>query len=244
MKRSPTLAQRHNGLVIVTGASRGIGRATALSLALDHGVHVLAIGRDGAALKTLREEVEKTGSTMELANIDLEDGPAVEQVVDIVAGRRILALIHNAGLLVSRPFGAHSSGELERVFRVNALVPLLLSQALAEGLAGEPAGHIVHIGSMGGFQDSVKFPGLAAYSASKAALVCIAQCLAVEFSGRGICSNCLALGAVDTDMLRTAFPGYRAPITASEMGAYIAEFALSGHKLYNGKVLPVALSTP
>lgn len=97
---------------------------------------------------------------------------------------------------------------------------------------------------MGGFQDSIKFQGLAAYSASKAALACMAQCLAEEFKDRGIRSNCLALGAADTDMLRAAFPGFKAPVSAETMGIYVARFALEGHKLFNGKVLPVSSSTP
>jgi NAD(P)-dependent dehydrogenase (short-subunit alcohol dehydrogenase family) len=140
--------------------------------------------------------------------------------------------------------GLHQRRELMDLYTTNVIAPLELTQALADELDGDPPGHIVHIGSMGGFQDSAKFPGLIAYSASKAALACMAQCLAEEFKGRGIRSNCLALGAVDTEMLRTAFPGYEAPVTASAMGAYVAQFSLTGHKLFNGKVLPVAVSTP
>jgi NAD(P)-dependent dehydrogenase (short-subunit alcohol dehydrogenase family) len=138
----------------------------------------------------------------------------------------------------------HQRADLERVFLTNAIAPLELSQALAANLAGDPPGHIVHIGSMGGFQDSAKFPGLVAYSASKAALACTAQCLAEEFKDRGIRSNCVALGSVDTEMLRAAFPGFRAGTTADAIGAYVAEFSLHGHNLFNGKVLPVATTTP
>jgi NAD(P)-dependent dehydrogenase (short-subunit alcohol dehydrogenase family) len=119
-----------------------------------------------------------------------------------------------------------------------------MAQGLADRLDGAPPGHVVGIGSMGGFQDSVKFQGLLAYSASKSALACIAQCLAEEFKDRGIRSNCLAIGAVDTAMLRAAFPDYTAPVGPEAMGSYIARFAMEGHNHYNGKVLPVALSTP
>jgi 3-oxoacyl-[acyl-carrier protein] reductase len=140
--------------------------------------------------------------------------------------------------------GQHQRTNLERLFAINVFVPLELSQALAPELSGDPPGHIVHVGSMGGFQDAAKFPGLVGYSSSKAALACMAQCLAEEFKGSGIRSNCLAIGAVDTDMLRTAFPGFTAPVGPADMGAYIAEFILNGHKLFNGKVLPVAVSTP
>jgi NAD(P)-dependent dehydrogenase (short-subunit alcohol dehydrogenase family) len=104
--------------------------------------------------------------------------------------------------------------------------------------------HILNIGSMGGFQGSSKFVGLSAYSASKAALHTLTECLAQEFAEKGIAVNCLALGSAQTEMLEKAFPGYQSPVMAFEMGKYIADFALTGHKFFNGKVLPVALSTP
>ncbi len=235
---------RAKDLVIVTGASRGIGRATARSLVLEHGVRVLALSRDGEALATLVTECASANGLLEVCAVDLAEGTAVQEVLATLAGRMVRALVHNAGLLHNKPMGQHTKADLERMFHTNVVVPLLLSQALAEQLAGDPPGHIVHISSMGGFQDSVKFPGLVGYSASKAALACTAQCLAVEFSGRGIHSNCLALGSVDTDMLRAAFPNYKATTTAADMGAFIAEFALNGHRFFNGKVLPVATGTP
>ena len=103
--------------------------------------------------------------------------------------------------------------------------------------------HIVNIGSMGGFQGSSKFIGLAAYSASKAALANFTECLAEELKDKGINVNCLALGSVQTDMLNSVFPGYKANVTAPEMARYISEFTLYGHKFYNGKILPVSLNT-
>ncbi len=104
--------------------------------------------------------------------------------------------------------------------------------------------HIVNVGSMGGFQGSDKFPGLSAYSASKAALHNLTESLAKDFAELGIKVNCLALGSAQTEMLEKAFPGYESPVMAFEMGKYIADFALTGHKFFNGKILPVALSTP
>src|SRR5581483_7914106 len=83
--------------------------------------------------------------------------------------------------------------------------------------------HIVNIGSMGGFQGSSKFPGLSAYSASKAALHNLTECLAQEFIDLGIKVNCLALGSAQTEMLEKAFPGYESPVMAFEMGKYIAD---------------------
>jgi 3-oxoacyl-[acyl-carrier protein] reductase len=235
---------RANDVVIVTGAAKGIGRATVKALVGQHGAHVLAISRDVVSLRTLKEECRSSPGTVDIAMIDLSSSPFVEEVIAAVSGRKVRALVHNAGHLLNQPIGAHTAKDLDHVFHVNVVAPLLLSQGLASALTGDPPGHIVHIGSMGGFQDSAKFPGLVGYSASKAALACVAQCLAEEFKDHGIRSNCLALGSVDTDMLRAAFPGFQAPTTAEEMGSFIAEFALNGHKLFNGKVLPVASTTP
>ncbi|MBL7941031.1 MAG: SDR family oxidoreductase [Flavobacteriales bacterium] len=235
---------RANDLVIITGASKGVGRATVIALIRQHGAQVLAISRDGAALGTLMDECRGGPGTLEAVAIDLSAPNCADEVRSAVAGRKVRALVHNAGHLLSRRMGEHTPADLGHLFHVNVIAPLLMSQTLADALAGDPPGHIVHIGSMGGFQDSVKFPGLVGYSASKAALACVAQCLAEEFKERGIRSNCLALGSVDTDMLRAAFPGFRSPTTAGEMGAFVAEFALHGHKLFNGKVLPVASTTP
>jgi NAD(P)-dependent dehydrogenase (short-subunit alcohol dehydrogenase family) len=104
--------------------------------------------------------------------------------------------------------------------------------------------HIVNISSMGGYQGTSKYPGLSYYSASKAALAILSECLAVEFRELGIKVNCLALGSVQTEMFSEAFPGHRASVSAEDMGEFIAEFALTGHKVFNGKILPVAISNP
>ena len=229
-----------SGIVIVTGASRGIGSATVEAMVREHGRTVLAISRDPKGLEKLRS----LGTAVEILQLDISSADAPARILKQVADRRVVALIQNAGLLHSRSMGEHKTADLLELYHVNVIAPLLITQALVDRLDGDPAGHVVHIGSMGGFQDSVKFPGLVAYSASKAALACQAQCLAEEFKSRAIRSNCLALGSVDTEMLRAAFPGFKAGMVAAEMGSFIARFALNGHHLFNGKVLPVATSTP
>jgi NAD(P)-dependent dehydrogenase (short-subunit alcohol dehydrogenase family) len=105
-------------------------------------------------------------------------------------------------------------------------------------------GHVVTISSMGGVQGSMKFAGLSAYSSSKGAVITLTELWAEEFKETGPSFNVLALGAVQTEMLAEAFPGYVAPVTAIEMATYIQEFALHGHKMYNGKLLQVSNSTP
>lgn len=231
-------------LIVVTGASRGVGRATVVSLMRDHGCSVVAVSRDREGLDTLGEVCAGFPGRFSSVALDITLPQAAAEVKNAVGGMRLSALVHNAGTLRNRPIGQYSRMDLLDTLGLNVLAPIELSQALLQELDGDPPGHIVHIGSMGGFQDSVKFAGLAAYSSSKAALACLAQCLAEELKDRGVRSNCLALGAVDTEMLRAAFPGYRSNTTADAMGAYIARFALEGHKLFNGKVLPVASTTP
>ena len=105
-------------------------------------------------------------------------------------------------------------------------------------------GHVVTVSSMGGVQGSMKFPGLSAYSSSKGAVITLTELLAEEYKETGPSFNVLALGAVQTEMLEEAFPGYKAPVTALEMATYIKDFALTGQKLYNGKLLQVSNSTP
>ena len=97
---------------------------------------------------------------------------------------------------------------------------------------------------MGGFQGSMKFPGLNVYSASKAAVASFTECLAEELKDTLIKTNCLALGAAQTEMLTEAFPGYEAPVSAQQMATYIADFSVNAHQWINGKIIPVSLSTP
>ncbi len=231
-------------LIVVTGASRGVGRATVIALMRDHACSVIAISRDREGLSALGEACASYSGGFSPVALDITLPNAAMEVKNAVGGLRLSALVHNAGTLHNRPIGQYSRMDLVETYSVNVLAPLEISQALLQELDGDPPGHIVHVGSMGGFQDSVKFAGLAAYSSSKAALACLSQCLAEELKDRGVRSNCLALGAVDTEMLRAAFPAHRSSITAEAMGAYVARFALEGHKLFNGKVLPVASSTP
>jgi short-subunit dehydrogenase len=232
----------HEGIVVVTGASRGVGRAAVRELVRVHGRRTLAVARDAAALANLREEL--SGALLETCVLDLASPGAPKALVAAVAGRTVSALVNNAGSLLKRDFGAWTSEELHGLYHVNVAVPLLLAQALLHQLEAARPGHVVNIGSMGGVQGSVKFPGLLGYSTSKGALVTLTECMAEELKERGVRVNCLCLGAVDTEMLREAFPGFQAPVSADDMGAFVARFSLEGRNLFNGNVLEVALGTP
>ncbi|MBZ0207349.1 MAG: SDR family oxidoreductase [Flavobacteriales bacterium] len=239
-----TATGKEKRTVIVTGASAGVGRATAKALVKEHGCTVIAISRNATWLEELARECEGLPGELRPLVLDLVHDGAVSAVKQAVDGRRVHGLINNAGLLITRNLGEWTADDARRLFQLNASVPLLLTQALLPELEGDPPGHVVNIGSMGGFQGSVKFPGLAAYSASKAALANLTECLAEELKDRAVRCNCICLGAVDTAMLRAAFPGYTAPVGPDVVGSYLARFVLEGHNLFNGKVLPLALSTP
>jgi 3-oxoacyl-[acyl-carrier protein] reductase len=240
MKQTDEQTRENGGaLVVVTGAGRGIGFEAASLLAREHGVEVIAVSRDVSAWSS-----GKGIPRVVPLSADLFTDAGIAAVARAVGERPLAGLINNAGILLKRELGSWTAAELDALYAANARAPLMLVQALLPALRKGASAHVLNISSMGGFQGSVKFPGLIGYSASKAALACITECLAVELAQTSVRCNCLCLGAVDTAMLREAFPGYLAPTDAQTMGGFIAEFLLNGHKLLNGKVLPVSLSTP
>ena len=156
--------------------------------------------------------------------------------------KKVDIIIHNAGRLVNKPFAQTTQEDFENVYKVNVFGVANLTRICLPYL--QKGSHVVSISSMGGIQGSSKFAGLSAYSSSKGALITLSELLAEEYKENGIAFNVLALGAVNTEMLQEAFPGYEAPISAREMADYIFNFALTGNKYYNGKVLQVSSSTP
>ncbi len=231
--------------IVITGASSGIGFEAALALA-DNGHQVVALARSAAGLNRLQaaSSARNPETLLKALPFDVVHGDYQQALLPFITSQLGLVdiLINNAGTLINKPFVETHREELAEMLQSNFLGHVSMIQRL---LPLMPRGaHILNIGSMGGFQGSVKFPGLAAYSASKAALHTLTECLASELSDTGIKINCLALGSAQTEMLTKAFPQYQSPVAASEMGGYVAEFALTGHRFFNGKVLPVAVTTP
>ena len=153
-------------------------------------------------------------------------------------------IINNAGYLLNKPFADHSNTEIENIYKVNVFSPITIMQKTFPLLDSQKKCHVVNIGSMGGVQGSVKFPGLSIYSSSKAALANITECLAEEYKDKNIYINCLALGSVQTKMLEEAFPGYVAQVSAIEMAKYIYNFSIQDPMYMNGKILPLSIATP
>jgi 3-oxoacyl-[acyl-carrier protein] reductase len=230
-------------LAIVTGSSKGIGYEIVRELIAKHKCTVIAASRNISPLILLKKQKEFKDLLPVSADISTAIGRKKIISAVIASGKKVDLLINNAGELVNRPFEKISEKELQSVYTTNVFSPFLLTQNLLTHF-NKKAAHIVNIGSMGGFQGSSKFAGLSAYSSSKAALSGLSECMAVELSDKKIKVNCLALGAVQTEMLGKAFPGYKAPMTAKQMAEYIAWFGVHGQEFHNGKVIPVSLSTP
>jgi NAD(P)-dependent dehydrogenase (short-subunit alcohol dehydrogenase family) len=225
--------------VIITGASRGIGFELT-KLFLNANYQVIALTRHTETLEALSNE------KLQIISTDLSSKMSIDKAVFAIKEKHqtIDFVINNAGTLVNKPFEDILYSDLEKTFQVNVFAPFYLSQQLLSVLGKKTKAHIVNISSIGGFQGSVKFAGLSSYSSSKAALVGLTECMAEEFKEKNITVNCLALGAVQTEMLAEAFPGYEAPIKPSQMADYVFDFTTKGHQYYNGKILPVSLSTP
>lgn len=223
--------------VIITGTSRGIGYELA-KLFANQNHNVLAISRNTEPLEALNHKNIKTLS------VDLCKNDEILQVTEFVKNnwKQVDTLINNAGKLVNKPFTELTSDDFLEVYKVNVFGVAELTKSLIPYL--QKGSHVVTISSMGGIQGSMKFPGLAAYSSAKGAVITLSELLAEEYKEQQIAFNVLALGAVQTEMLQEAFPGFQAPVSAEEMANYIYNFSLTGHQFYNGKVLQVSSTTP
>lgn len=233
--------------IIITGASKGIGYHTALSLCSKNIRKIYLISRSKEGLISLQEKCREQNSSVETVLIPADINELSKDasgLLSFIADDSIDVLINNAGYLVSGAFEKLTDSDIYNMLETNFVSPVRLMRTLMKKINKSTRSHILNISSMGGFQGSLKFSGLSIYSASKAAIAILTESLAEEYKDSDIRFNCLALGAVQTQMLEEAFPGYQAPLTAKDMGKYIAEFALEGHNYYNGKILPVTISNP
>ncbi len=231
--------------IIITGASSGIGFETALELSLNKGNKVVCIARSADKLRNLLKIAKDINPECTLLPVEFDLVNDDYQVLIPFIKEKLGSvdiLINNAGALINKPLLETTESDLADMLSHNVMSHFKMIRYMLPFMSS--GSHIVNIGSMGGFQGSVKFPGLAAYSASKSALHTLTECMAQELVETGIKINCLALGSAQTEMLEAAFPGYESPVLAFEMGKYIADFARTGHKFFNGKVLPVAVTTP
>jgi len=232
--------------IIVTGASRGIGHEMVRIFSRSKKNHVVAISRNEKQLDELvkeciriNPEANVTHYAFDLTQFDFYS--LVLQRIETYMPHCDI-LINNAGNLTYKGFRKIKPVDFDSVFDINVKGLFFFTQAILPLM--NKGGHIVNISSLGGIQGSKKFEGLTAYSASKGAVSILTETLAVELQEDEIRVNCLALGGVDTEMFRKAFPHAKASFTPDQMAQYIVDFAMNGNKVYNGKVLPVSVTTP
>ena len=223
--------------VVITGSSRGIGFEL-VNLFNKNNYNVIALSRNLSSISRLNLNNVSTFST------DLSDSSSINKAVKFINNKfsSVDILINNAGKLINKPFIETTKQDFISVYSVNVFGLAELVKLLLPSFSD--TSHIINISSIGGIAGSSKFPGLSAYSSSKAALNVLTEMLYEEFKTSGPVVNTLALGAVQTEMLEEAFPGYKAPLSSAEMANYIYDFSIKGHKYYNGKILPVSISNP
>ncbi|MBI3577599.1 SDR family oxidoreductase [Candidatus Gottesmanbacteria bacterium] len=235
--------------IIITGAGGGLGEATVLALARMGKHRIVGVGRSKKHLDAVQRKRDQEHTASEFIPIvfDLTSDesdfskklrPQIEGVCDSID-----CLINNAGRFETITFVQSTQKDWQAMIDVNLLGPMKLIRSLFSLMTRAPCAHIVNIGSMAGFQGSQKFAGLSAYSSSKASLACMTECLAQELP-TNIRVNCLCFGSIATKMFRRAFPTDTAAISADEAGSFVANFALSGWKMFHGKIIPVTVKTP
>ena len=184
---------RHTALI--TGASRGIGRAIALRLAPRW--NIIAMARTRPELETLAQEIADKGGTCEASVIDVTDGRAVRSALD---GRDIDVAVNNAGVGVMKPFVDLQPEEWQLMMDVNLNAVYHVTQAVLPGMIRRGRGHVVIIGSIAG---KTGFAGGAAYAATKFAVNGFAESLMLEVRDAGVKVSVVMPGSVATSFSRT-----------------------------------------
>ncbi|MDO5510516.1 MAG: SDR family oxidoreductase [Weeksellaceae bacterium] len=226
--------------IVITGGSKGIGRALSRKF-IEEGHEVFVISRNQELLLSIKDQLAT--DKFRYAPLDLAREEDFENIHDYIYDwDRIDVIYNNAGLLIKKPFLELQRKDYLDSWIVNFFAPVMLIKSLFSKLHSDS--HIVNISTMGAVQGSVKFPELTAYSTSKSALINLGEMLAAEFGAEGPKINSVALGAVQTEMLEKAFPGYEAVINPEQISDFFYNFGLNGHKFMNGKIIPCSLSTP
>ena len=185
----------------MTGASRGIGRAIALAFA-EHGADLVLSSRKREALEGVAKEIEALGRRAHVATVNMGDEASIAGLVSGLeqASLVIDVLVNNAATNpVMAGFLELGVAAWRKVFETNVTGVFLLSQAIARGMVARGSGSIVNIASNGGIHAT---PALAAYGASKAAIIHLTKTMAMELGPRGVRVNAIAPGLVETHMAR------------------------------------------
>ena len=226
-------------LAVVTGASRGIGAATAAAVAAA-GAHVVLAARDGRALDGVAGRIKDAGGQATPLATDVSDEAAVERLFAEVDGMgRLSALVCAAAVLTPAPFAETTPAMWRETLEVNLTGAFLCCRAAFTAMVRSGEGRMVNIASLSGVYATEKFPGLAAYNVSKYGVVGLTEAIAVEGKEHGISAICLSPGAVDTEMLRRANPALRPGLTPDDVAELIVALLDSPLAAASGANIPL-----
>jgi NAD(P)-dependent dehydrogenase (short-subunit alcohol dehydrogenase family) len=185
-------------IALVTGGSKGIGRAIALAFA-EHGSDVAIAARGAEALERTRREIEKRGRRALAVSVDLSRPQEIEQLQARVQQELgpVDVLVNNAGTGEAGGLATLPREQYDRVFDLNLWAPLRLAQLCYPGMQGRGGGVVINIASNDGLRPE---PGVGAYGATKAALINLTQQMAMEWAPDGIRVVCIAPGLVRTEL--------------------------------------------
>jgi NAD(P)-dependent dehydrogenase (short-subunit alcohol dehydrogenase family) len=235
----PSAAWLAGRLAVVTGASRGIGAATASAMAAG-GAHVVLAARDPAALGRVAGRIKNAGGQATAVPADVSDEAAVDRLFAEVASiGQLSALVCAAGLLTPAPFADTTSAMWDQTLGVNLRGTFLCCRTAFTAMVPAGEGRILTFGSLSGVYATEKFPGLAAYNVSKYGVIGLTEAIAVEGKEHGISAICVSPGAVDTEMLRRANPALRPGLTADDVAELIVALLNSPLAAVSGANIPL-----
>jgi NAD(P)-dependent dehydrogenase (short-subunit alcohol dehydrogenase family) len=222
-------------VVVVTGASNGIGRATA-EWFVNAGARVVGFARSADTLAAL---AAKSDGRLHGVAGDVSDADAIDLLFRETESRfgSCDILVNCAGMIDPRPLVETPPEAWDRMFAVNVRGTYLACCRALGAMLERGGGCIVNVASISGVPGPEKFPGFVSYCASKAAVISLTEALAVEIAGRGVRVNCVSPGSVDTAMWATASGGAPANMTPAEVAESIAYLASRASRPMNGQNL-------
>ena len=226
-------------LAVVTGASRGIGAASAM-VAAAAGAHVILAARDAQALDGVADQIKDAGGQATPVPTDVSDEAAVERLfTEVTRIGQLSALVCAAGVLTPAPFAETTSAMWRETLGVNLTGAFLCCRAAFTAMAAAGEGRIVNISSLSGVYATEKFPGLAAYNVSKYGVIGLTEAIAVEGRKHHVSAVCLSPGAVDTEMLRRANPALRPGLTPVQVAEFLVALLNSPLAAASGANIPL-----